>query len=46
MKIDKHLRKQGFDFYSERTKQEATTEIWVNKGISLGGILKWFRLER
>ncbi len=31
MKIDKHLRKQGFDFYSERTKQEAPPKFGSTK---------------
>jgi len=46
MRIDKQLKKKGFDLNHELTESEAPAEIWINEKVGFGVRLEWFRLGR
>ena len=45
MGIDKALQNQGYELDEECTNREGNAEIWINRKISMGMRIEWFRLR-
>ena len=45
MGIANALQNQGYEFDEEYTDREGNAEIWINRKISMGMRIEWFRLE-
>jgi len=45
MGVNKALQKNGYEFDEKDSDSEAPAEIWINRKLSMGVRLEWFRLE-
>ena len=45
MGIANALQNQGYEFDEECTDREGNAEIWINRKISMGMRIEWFRVE-
>ena len=46
MGVNKALQKNGYEFDEKDSDSEAPAEIWINRKLSMGVRLEWFRLEQ